>query len=147
WLVDGTTLSTMYLVENNIADIISDSYGGCESSEGAGGNSFNQQMWEQAAAQGISVFVAAGDAGSAECDGGDQYFETGGYATGGESSTWYSVAVGGTEFNETGGSYWNPSNSVPNQNNAASYIPELPWNEAGGSDQNFANYSGLTSVE
>jgi len=92
WLVDGVTLSEMYMVEQNVADIISISYSTCESSEGAGGNSFNNQLFEQAAAQGISVFVAAGDSGSAECDG-DQPFETGGYATNGESSTWYSVAV------------------------------------------------------
>jgi large repetitive protein len=133
WLVDGITLSEMYLVESNIADIISISYSTCESSEGAGGNSFNNQLFEQAAAQGISVFVAAGDSGSAECDG-DQPFETGGYATNGESSTWYSVAVGGTEFNETGGSYWTTNNGTTKQS-ATSYIPELPWNEAGGSDE------------
>jgi len=48
-------LSEMYLVESNIADIISISYSTCESSEGAGGNSFNNQLFEQAAAQGISV--------------------------------------------------------------------------------------------
>ncbi len=146
WLVDGVTLSTMYLVENNIADIISTSYGSCESTEGAGGNSFNQQMFEQAAAQGISVFVAAGDAGSAECDGSSDYFETGGYAATGEASTWYSVAVGGTEFNETGGSYWT-ANNANNEESALSYIPELPWNEAGGSDENFANYPGLTTSQ
>ena len=145
WLVDGITLSEMYLVESNIADIISISYSTCESSEGAGGNSFNNQLFEQAAAQGISVFVAAGDSGSAECDG-DQPFETGGYATNGESSTWYSVAVGGTEFNETGGSYWTTNNGTTKQS-ATSYIPELPWNEAGGSDEDFANYSGLTAAE
>jgi len=28
-----------------------------------------------------------------------------------------------------------------------SYIPRLPWNEAGGSDEDFANYSGLTAAE
>jgi len=134
FLVDGITNSVEYLVENNIADIISLSYGDCEANEGAAGNAFNSQMWEQAAAQGTSVFVAAGDNGASGCDDqGSQTYEVLGYATGGEESTWYSVAVGGTEFYGDGGSgystYWN-TNTNPPFNSALSYIPEYPWNES-----------------
>jgi len=32
------------------------------------GNNFFNKLWEQAAAEGITVFVSAGDAGSAGCD-------------------------------------------------------------------------------
>ncbi len=63
FLVDGITNSIEYIVENNLADIMSISYGSCEAVEGTGGNEFNLQAFEQAAAQGISVFVAAGDNG------------------------------------------------------------------------------------
>ena len=66
--VDGITNSIEYIVENNVADIMSLSYGSCEEVEGAGGNLFNSEVFEQAAAQGISVFVAAGDGGPAGCD-------------------------------------------------------------------------------
>ena len=41
--VDGITNSIEYIVENNIADIMSISYGSCEAVEGAGGNAFEQR--------------------------------------------------------------------------------------------------------
>jgi hypothetical protein len=138
FLVDGVTNSTEYLVENNIADIISTSYGDCESNEGAGGNLFNSQMFEQAAAQGISVFVADGDNGAAECD--DQSadsYEVLGYAASAEGSTPYNISVGGSEFDEgTNTGYWSNTNNPINNGSAISYIPEVPWNEAKDSTYN-----------
>ena len=43
------------------------------------------------------------------------------------------TAVGGTEFNEGGGTYWNTTNGS-NGGSAISYIPEMAWNDttAGG---------------
>ncbi|MGB8890298.1 MAG: Ig-like domain repeat protein [Candidatus Korobacteraceae bacterium] len=133
--VDGITNSIEYIVENNVADIMSISYGSCEAVEGAGGNEFNNQIFEQAAAQGISVFVAAGDGGPAGCDlQGSQTYEVSGYATGAEASTPYSVAVGGTEFYGDQGAgystYWSATNNSLYLNSALSYIPEYPWNES-----------------
>ena len=135
FLVDGITNSIEYIVENNLADIMSISYGSCEAVEGAGGNAFNLQAFEQAAAQGISVFVAAGDGGPAGCDDqGSQTYEVLGYAVGAEAGTPYSVSVGGTEFYGDGGAgystYWNSSNNSLYQNSAITYIPEYPWNES-----------------
>ncbi len=114
--VDGITNSIEYIVENNIADIMSISYGSCEAIEGAGGNLFNSEVFEQAAAQGISVFVAAGDGGPAGCDlQGSQTYEVLGYATGAEASTPYSVSVGGTMFYGDRGAglstYWSATNN------------------------------------
>ncbi len=135
FLVDGITNSLEYLIENNLTDIISTSYGSCEEVEGAGGNSFNSQIFEQAAAQGQSIFVAAGDGGPAGCDDqGSQTYEVQGYASGAEASTPYSVAVGGTEFYADGPApttYWSSSNNPIYQSSALSYIPEYPWNESG----------------
>jgi hypothetical protein len=134
FLVDGITNSIEYIVENNVSDILSLSYGSCEEVEGAGGNSFNNQIFEQAAAQGISVFVAAGDGGPAGCDNqGSQTYEVLGYATGAEASTPYSVSVGGTEFYGDVASpttYWSSTNNSTYQNSALTYIPEYPWNES-----------------
>src|SRR5271155_384593 len=130
FLVDGITNSIEYLVENNAVDIISTSYGDCESNEGAGGNFFNSQMFEQAAAQGISVFIADGDNGPAECDDSTDSLEVLGYAASAEGSTPYGVSVGGTMFDEGSGTYWSNSNNPLFQNSALSYIPEAPWNES-----------------
>jgi len=134
FLVDGITNSIEYIVENNIADIMSISYGSCEEVEGTGGNSFNNQIFEQAAAQGISVFVAAGDGGPAGCDlQGSQTYEVLGYATGAEASTPYSVSVGGTEFYgdvAAPTTYWSATNNSTYLSSALTYIPEYPWNES-----------------
>ena len=40
------------------------SYGECELGNGTAGNVEYYDLWQQAAAEGISVFVAAGDSGS-----------------------------------------------------------------------------------
>ena len=151
YMVDGITNSIEYIVENNLADIMSISYGSCESAEGAGGNEFNLQAFEQAAAQGISVFVAAGDNGPAECDDSSDSAEVYGYATGGESSTPYTVSVGGTEFDEgtaTSTPYWSLYTDQWHLNSALTYIPERPWNEALAADATStpsADLSGLWS--
>jgi trimeric autotransporter adhesin len=133
--VDGITNSIEYIVENNIADILSLSYGSCEEVEGTGGNAFDNAIFEQAAAQGISVFVAAGDNGPAGCDNqGSQTYEVLGYATGAEASTPYSVSVGGTMFYGDQGAgfstYWSATNNSLYLNSALGYIPEYPWNES-----------------
>jgi len=148
FLVDGITNSIEYIVENNLADIMSISYGSCESVEGDGGNAFNMQAFEQAAAQGISVFVASGDNGPAECDDSNDTYETGGYATGAESSTPYSVSVGGSEFYENGAAstYWSPTTNPTTQESALTYIPETPWNEAKGADKSSTTGSGLSGL-
>ena len=67
----GIDLSAQYLVDNNQIQVLSLSYGACEADMGGPGSTyvtFYEQLWEQAAGQGISVFVAAGDAGAAGCD-------------------------------------------------------------------------------
>src|SRR5271157_223599 len=65
---DGVDLSAVYIVDNNVAPVMSESYGQCELGLGTAGNQFHYTLWEQAAAQGISVFVSSGDNGSAGCD-------------------------------------------------------------------------------
>ncbi len=64
----GVDLSALYIVEHNIAAVMSESYGACENVLGAAGNAFYSNLWEQAAAQGITVVVSSGDGGSAGCD-------------------------------------------------------------------------------
>ena len=64
----GTDLSAVYIVDQNLAPIMSESYGQCELALGTTGNQFYSSLWQQASAQGITVFISAGDAGSAGCD-------------------------------------------------------------------------------
>ena len=60
----GVDLSALYIIDNNLAPVMSASYGACEAFLGAGGNAFYSSLWEQGAAQGITILVAAGDRGS-----------------------------------------------------------------------------------
>ena len=61
-----------YIVQNETAKILNLSYGVCELFQGTAENVAYYDLWQSAAAEGISVFVAAGDSGSPSCDqGGD----------------------------------------------------------------------------
>ena len=129
----GADLSAVYIVDNNLAPILSDSYGTCESMLGAGGSALYSSLWQQAAAQGITVLVAAGDTGSAGCDGAPgETAASGGLAVSGIASTPFNVAVGGTDFDDTSNpsAYWNATNSPTTQASAKSYIPETTWNDS-----------------
>ncbi len=125
---DGVDLSAQYIVNNNIAKVMSTSFGLCESALGTTGNNFWGTLWAQAAAQGITSFVAAGDSGAAGCDAPNSVNGTVA-AVSGLSSTPNNVAVGGTLFNDSTGTFWNDVNN-PDQSSAISYIPESVWNES-----------------
>src|SRR5207237_10775644 len=107
------------------------SFGVCEAASPAAAQFF-ASLWQQAAAQGISVFISSGDSGSAGCDKDSAITAVGGLSVNGVASTPYNVAVGGTQFNENGADsvYWNSINSS-NLSSATGYIPEVVWNESG----------------
>ena len=65
---DGIDLSETYIVENNLADIMTESFSACELYATDGQLAFSSGMAEQAAAQGITYFVSTGDNGTAGCD-------------------------------------------------------------------------------
>jgi Pro-kumamolisin, activation domain/Bacterial Ig-like domain (group 3) len=129
---DGVDLSSLYIVDNNLAPVMSASFGECEQSLGQTESTFINNLWEQAAAQGITVIISSGDSGAAGCDDAEQTTPaTGGLAVNGLASTPFNVALGGTEFNENGNysTYWSATNG-PNQASALGYIPENVWNES-----------------
>lgn len=139
-LEQGLVLAAEHAVYGNIAPVISLSFGQCESALGTATNAFLSNLWEQAAAEGITVTVSSGDAGSAGCDNPDnQYYAVNGQAVNGFGSTPFNVSVGGTDFYYSGGSsqlstYWNTTttNSTPGQSILNSHvpIPEQPWNDS-----------------
>ncbi|MFZ0320899.1 MAG: S53 family peptidase [Candidatus Sulfotelmatobacter sp.] len=129
---DGSYLSAQYIVTHNLAPVMSMSFGLCESALGSSGNSFINSLWQQAAAQGITVFVSAGDSGAAGCDSASTSRATHGLGVNGLCSSPYSVCVGGTEFKDTAhpSLYWLSSNASGTQSSAVTYIPEVSWNES-----------------
>jgi hypothetical protein len=157
-LESGLILAAEHAVYGNVAPILSLSFGECES-QLASGNIFLNQLWEQAAAQGITVLVSAGDNGSAGCDNPDtQYYAVGGQAVSGYASTPYDVAVGGTDFYYSSygtpsaisaqlATYWNltPTNSTPTPS-ILGYIPEQPWNDSQYGDDLYTAASGTSTI-
>ena len=144
----GTDLSALYIIDNNLAPIMSESYGACEASLGNSANAFYSGLWEQGAAQGITLLMAAGDTGSAGCD---VFALTGepaavyGLQVDGLASTPFDVAVGGTDFNDASNAstYWSATNNSTTLSSALSYIPEITWND---SCANTGNLAGCTTV-
>jgi len=142
----GIDLSAVYIVDNNIASVMSESFGVCEPALGTGGNQFYNAVWEQAAAQGISVMVSAGDNGSAGCDDfTTQSTAVHGLAVSGIASTPFNVAVGGTDFDDAGKqtTFWGSTNATSTRESALGYIPEIPWNDSCAAN---ATSSNLNSV-
>jgi trimeric autotransporter adhesin len=129
----GLVLAAERAVYSNLAPVMSISFGECEANLGAS-NSFFSGLWEQAAAQGITVMVSTGDSGSAGCDNpNDETAAQKGLAVSGFASTPFNVAVGGTDFhyNSPAGlaGSWNSTNDN-NNGSLISYIPEQVWNDS-----------------
>ncbi len=144
---DGVALSAQYAVTNNVAPVITLSYGLCEASEGSGGNAFWNSLWQQAAAQGQSVFVSSGDSGAAGCDSSGASTGTHGRGVNGLCTSPYSTCVGGTSFNEgsNASGYWSSTNGS-GMGSALSYIPEAVWNESGGGSGLWSSGGGVSTV-
>ncbi len=132
---DGTDIAFQFAIDNfgtaSDANILNVSFGQCEDDVGEAQVESQDTISQQAAMEGISVFVSSGDAGAAGCyqsgsappDGqtlGVNYLGISGSVT----------CVGGTEFADAASptQYWDGSGA------ALSYIPEGAWN-----DGNFDN--------
>jgi hypothetical protein len=131
-VMQGTDLSALYIVNNNLAPVMSYSYGQCELFLGTSGNTFYKTLWQQAAAQGITVLLASGDSGAAGCDNAGIPAAADGIAVNGLASTPYNIAVGGTDFYMPNGgtAFWNSANNATTEASARGYIPETPWNQS-----------------
>ncbi|WP_263415605.1 protease pro-enzyme activation domain-containing protein [Terriglobus albidus] len=133
---DVVDTSLTQAINNNLAPIISISYGLCESGWGQSNLNTYNALFRQANAQGQTIVGPTGDSGATDCD-----YSSGsstvtsaqyGLAVDFPASSPYVTALGGTMFNEgsaTGATtYWSGSNGS-NQGSALSYIPEAVWNE------------------
>ncbi len=159
-LESGLALAAEHAVYSDVAPVVSISFGLCELFNGSG-NTFWNNLWQQAAAQGQTVVVSTGDNGSAGCDSPSSQFAQNGLAVNGLASTPYNVAVGGTDFYYSNysqgasaidtqlGTYWGTtaSNSTPTAS-IKKYIPEQPWNDSqyGLNLFDYYNETGNTTV-
>jgi hypothetical protein len=126
---DGVDLAARFIIDHNLAPIMTTSFGQCEDFLGAAERAFVRNLWVQAALQGITTLVSSGDSGCADCGLGSDKAGTG-RAVNGLASTPFNVAVGGTQFDEGAGTYWR-SGPDPDGSSAIAYIPERAWNESG----------------
>lgn len=127
----GLYLAAQYEVQTLLDPVMSLSYGACEKNVTAADIALWSNLFAQAAAEGISVFVSSGDSGAAFCD--TQFatppatqFRSINYIC----SNPYNTCVGGTEFVDTASpaSFWASTNGT-GSSSALSYIPEAAWND------------------
>lgn len=121
-----------HVIDENLAPILSISYGACEDEDGVDGFTSTDadifaSIAQQANTQGITIISPSGDTGAADCDNGDSLADEG-LAVDLPASLPYATAVGGTRFNEGAGAYWSATNNSSN-GSALSYIPEIAWND------------------
>ena len=128
-----------YAINNNIAPVISISYGNCEANIGSSSAAMFRQWIQQANTQLQTVTAASGDDGAADCDFNDSS-AIHGLAVDIPAAIPEVTGIGGTEF--TGDSqvtvtngcapadtYWSGSCSPTSGPSALSYIPETVWND------------------
>ena len=114
--------SATYAIDNNVAPVLSMSYGACELMDLADQPTF-QQLAQRANAQGMTWFAASGDSGAGDCDDMGVAIAQNGPAVDSPASIPEVTGMGGTEFNEAGGAYWSTTGA------AQGYIPEKVWND------------------
>jgi subtilase family serine protease len=145
---NGVWDSLQYAVDQDIAPVISTSYGYCESGLGAAFVDELQQWAQQANAQGQTIVAASGDDGAADCDSGAS--ATQGLAVDVPASIPEVTGMGGNQFTGDASStsttqYWNGSNDSGG-GSALSYIPEDAWNTTSTDDQLSASGGGVSSI-
>jgi subtilase family serine protease len=122
-----------YAIDNNLAPVVSTSFGLCEQSLGKT-NTLTVQSWaQQGNSQGQTITAAAGDSGAADCDGSNVNSATQGLAVDVPAAIPEVTGVGGSKFTGDAAStssttYWNGTNDSAN-GSALSYIPEEVWND------------------
>jgi len=119
---------TQYVIDNQLAQIISASFGECETATSYD-HIFYQQMAQQANAEGITWAAASGDLGPANCDWLPEPKATQGLSVLLPASVPEVTAVGGTRVQYASGApYWSATNNA-DQGNVLEYIPEAVWND------------------
>ena len=126
----GIGIAAQYVVDTVPlpAQVMTISFGTCEQNAGQAGVAFWDNLFSQAAAEGISSFASSGDSGVAGCD--EHHAAPPPNQVASPSyicSSSYVTCVGGTEFSDST-NYWSTTN-FGGHRSALGYIPEGAWNE------------------
>lgn len=131
-----------YAITNDVAPIVSISYGNCEANLGSSFVQTMQQWAQEANAQGQTISGPAGDSGAADCDTGNS--ATQGLAVDVPASIPEVTGVGGSEFTgdpdacangscsnnvAPAGTYWSGASTLNSGPTALQYIPEEGWDD------------------
>jgi pseudomonalisin len=121
----------LYAIDNNIAPVISMSYGNCEQNLPSSFLTILQQETQKANLQGQTISAASGDFGAADCDSSSKLPAQGGLGVDIPGAMPYVTSVGGTSFSgdlSSPGTYWSATNNG-NNGSVLQYIPESGWND------------------
>lgn len=115
----GVLDSAAYIIDHDLAPIMTMTFEGCELQNGAAANASWYALTQQAAAEGISIFAESGQTGSADCD---QFGDLAQYGlqVNGLASSPFVTAVGATDVAQT--PTWNSAGDL------TQYVPETTWN-------------------
>lgn len=135
---NGVYDSLQYAIDQDLAPIAVITYGLCEQQWDPGELQTLETQAQQANAEGMTIVAPSGDYAAADCDEPSNpniivEAATQGLAVDAPASLPEVTGVGGTEFNEGTGNYWNTSNNSSN-GSALSYIPEVVWNDTNSTD-------------
>ena len=139
----SASVAAQYAVDQNLAPILTFSFGGCELES----STALRAVAQQANAQGITWFAGSGDWGAATCDLAAPIPQATKGATVTTPASFPEVtAVGGTAFNDAGGAgYW-AANNTANGASALSYIPEQAWNDSAANNRLEGTGGGASGI-
>jgi hypothetical protein len=127
---NGVDDSVTYAIDNNVAPVLSTSYGICEADLAISDFNTQNSLFAQANAQGMTIVAAAGDAGAADCDSGiSETSARDGLAVDFPASSPYVTGAGGTTLTASGAGQYFSSTNNGYGGSALSYIPETTWND------------------
>jgi len=154
--VSGLDLAILNLLDLEPPDILSDSYGLCETISGQTEVALENREAQIATALGTTFFIAEGDVGADQCVPVESTpYSSLGINSGDNTASAYAVDVGGTDFmaqylgdayNIPISEYWSAKNNPVTKASALSYIPEIPWNDGCTSELFYSDpvYGGYT---
>jgi uncharacterized protein (TIGR03437 family) len=134
-------VAVQYAIDQDLAPVVSVSYGSCEQETGSSDIAAFQAWAQQGNAQGITWFAASGDDGAADC----ADTQNPGYAVDTPGSVPEVTSMGGTQLVDGTGSYWSATNTASGVS-ALSYIPETTWNTSAADGEPSASGGGASIV-
>ncbi len=129
---NGAFNALEYALSEDVAPIISLSYGSCEQNFAITDIANFDELFQQANAQGQTILASSGDTGATDCDNsstGPSLIAADGLAVDFPASSASVTGIGGTMFNDTSANWQSAHGTTDQVISALGYIPETVWNE------------------